>query len=83
MSGIESDRLHLLCGGKKCLVGEFELHQTITTHDARRTFASICYWEYKLSLEEVRELLQHSSTNQTLEYIGASVRSQKIGGLFK
>ncbi len=65
---------------KKYREGEFELHQTITTHDARQTFTSICYREFTLSLEEVRELLQHSSTDQTLEYIyiGASVRSPKI-----
>ncbi|MEX2566164.1 MAG: tyrosine-type recombinase/integrase [Cyclobacteriaceae bacterium] len=68
---------------KKYRDGEFELHQTITTHDARRTFASICYREFNLSLEVVRELLQHSSTDQTLEYIGASIRKAKIGGLFK
>jgi|GEM_PF-3086705 len=68
---------------KKYQQGEFELNQTITTHDARRTFASICYREFNLSLEVVRELLQHSSTDQTLEYIGESIRTAKIGGLFK
>ena len=67
---------------KKSREGEFEPHQTITMHDARRIFASICYRYFNLSLEVVRELLQHSSTDQTLEYIGASLRRSKIGGLF-
>ncbi|WP_162344138.1 hypothetical protein [Cyclobacterium salsum] len=43
---------------KKYREGEFELHQTITTHDARRTFASICYREHNLSLEDVRSNIQ-------------------------
>ena len=50
----------------------------------QRTIASICYQEFTLGLEVVRELLQHSQYCSNLWCnIGASVRSPTIGGLIQ
>lgn len=67
---------------KEYQLGEFELWETLTTHTARRTFASLCYREFNLTLEEVRELIQHTNTTQTLDYIGATLRKPKIRNMF-
>lgn len=45
------------------------LYSLVTTHTARRTFATRCYYKWGIDIMTISKLLGHSSIHQTEEYV--------------